>query len=138
MTYGMQAAGSTSQNWLMFARLKDLDKQQLKLNAQQQSTAMPTAGLYDATQPMQSAVWGMQLVPLLRQKRAWMRGLAAHLEIIDAVGGSRGEGDLLSSSAGQDDLQPLHHAASGRHGVVLVIASQEAGAAPIPVHNTQV
>jgi len=79
-----------------------------------------------------------RLLSLLRQNRAWKCDLAAHLEIIDAIGGSRGEGDLLSSSAGQDDLQPLHHAASGRHGVVLVIASQEAGAAPIPVHNTQV
>ena len=61
-----------------------------------------------------------------------------HLKIIDAVGGSRGEGDLLSSSAGQDDLQPLHHAASGRHGVVLIITSQEDRATPVPVRNRQV
>lgn len=86
---------------------------------------------------MQSAFPCMQIVPLLWQKIAWKCGLAAHLEIIDAVGGSRGEGDLLSSSACQDDLQPLHHAASCRHGVILVIASQEDRAAPIPVHNRE-
>ena len=80
----------------------------------------------------------MQIVPLLWQERAWKCGLAAHLEVIDAVGGSRGEGNLLSSSAGQDDLQPLHHAASGRHGVILIVASQKDGAAPVPVRNSQV
>ena len=96
-----------------------------------------SAGLYHAAQPMQSAIPDMQIVSVLWQKRAWKCGLAAHLEIIDAVGGSRGEGDLLSSSAGQDDLQPLHHAASGCHGVVLVITSQEDCAAPIPGHNRE-
>ncbi len=77
-----------------------------------------------------------RLLSLLRQNRAWKCDLAAHLEIIDAIGGSRGEGDLLSSSASQDDLQPLHHTASGRHGVVLIIAPQEDCAAPVPVDIT--
>jgi hypothetical protein len=67
-----------------------------------------------------------------------MCGLAAHLEVRDAVGGGRGEGNLLSSPAGQDDLQSLHHAASRCHGVVLIIASQENCAAPVPVCNREV
>ncbi len=54
-------------------------------------------------------------------------------EVIDAVGGGGLEGNLLSSSPRQDDLQPLHHAAACGHGVVLIFASQEDGSAPVPV-----
>ena len=61
-----------------------------------------------------------------------MHAVSVYLEVSHAVGGGRGEGHLLSSPAGKDDLQPLHHAPARRHGVVLIIPSQEDGAAPVP------
>lgn len=61
-----------------------------------------------------------------------MHDLSMYLEVSHAVGGGRGEGHLLSSPAGEDDLQPLHHAPTRRHGVVLIVPSQEDGAAPVP------
>ena len=56
-------------------------------------------------------------------------------EVIDAVGGGHIKGNFLSSSAGKYDLQPLHHAATCSHGVVLIISSQENGAAPISARS---
>lgn len=126
----------------MFTRLNDLDKatSHAECLAPLQSYMWHMHLQADTMQgsPRKVQFLVMQTVSLLWQERAWKCGLAAHLEVIDAVGGSRGEGNLLSSSAGQDDLQPLHHAASGRHGVILIIASQKDGATPVPVCNMQV
>lgn len=143
----VQAVDSSSQNWLIFPKPERL--RQAATHAECLATVhsymchIHVQAYADATQPMQSAgpcytECGSLVAEQSMDVCPGCTHTHTHLEIIDAVGGSRGEGNLLSSSASQDDLQSLHHATSRRHGVVLVIAPQEDCAAPVPVFNREI